>query len=122
MKLRLFKSIFISGLFLAAGLAVAQDSEPAVKPPKVVRPKTATIHAAKANAKPAANQMDLNRASKDDLKKLPGITDALADKIIAGRPYLTKSRMVTQKVIPEPVYLGIKDQVMAGYQAPPKKP
>jgi len=124
MKLRLFKSIFTSGLFLAAGLAMAQDSEPTVKTPKVVRPKTATVRAAKANAnaKPATNQVDLNRASKDDLKKLPGITDALADKIIAGRPYLTKSRLVTQKVIPEPVYMGIKDQVMAGYQAPPKKP
>jgi DNA uptake protein ComE-like DNA-binding protein len=77
---------------------------------------------AKAKAKPAVDQVDLNRASKDELKKLPGITDALADKIIAGRPYLTKSRLVTQKVVPEGIYMGIKDKVMAGYVAPAKKP
>ena len=122
MKLRLLKSILASGLFLAAGLAMAQDSESAVKSPKVVRAKTATGRAPKAKAKPAVSQMDLNRASRDDLKKLPGITDALADKIIAGRPYLTKSRLVTQSVIPDAVYEGIKDKVMAGYQAPAKKP
>ena len=123
MKPRLLKSILAAGLFVAAGLAMAQDSEPAVKPP-AVRTKTAPRPAAKvkAKAKPAIAQVDINRASKDDLKKLPGITDALAEKIIAGRPYLTKSRLVTQKVIPEGTYMAIKDQVMAGYQAPPKKP
>ena len=122
MKSSLLKSVFASGLFLAAGLAMAQDSQP--EAPKPARSRTAVGRAerGKAKAKPAVDQVDLNRASKDELKKLPGITDALADKIIAGRPYLTKSRLVTQKVIPEGTYMAIKDQVMAGYQAPPKKP
>jgi competence protein ComEA len=123
MKLRLLKSILASGLFLATSLAMAQDSEPPVKPPpQAVRSKTSLRPKAKAKAKPAIAQVDINRASKDDLKKLPGITDALADKIIAGRPYLTKSRLVTQKVVSEGIYMGIKDKVMAGYEAPAKKP
>jgi DNA uptake protein ComE-like DNA-binding protein len=122
MKLSLLKSVLASGLFLAAGLAMAQDSQP--ETPKPVRSRTAAGRAekAKAKAKPAVNQVDLNRASKEDLKKLPGITDALADKIIAGRPYLTKSRLVTQKVVSDGIYLGIKDKVTAGYVAPAKKP
>jgi len=126
MKFRLFTTLSASGLFLAASLAMAQNAQPDVKPPvakqPVVRSKTPIGRAEKAKTKGATNMLDLNRASKDELKKLPGVTDALADKIIAGRPYLTKARLVTQNVVSMGVYQGIKDKVVAGYVAPAKKP
>ncbi|MFN8010604.1 MAG: hypothetical protein U0P81_04290 [Holophagaceae bacterium] len=56
---------------------------------------------------------DLNGAPREALMKLPDVTAALADKIIAGRPYLTKAHLITHDVIPYAVYDKIKDRVVA---------
>jgi len=120
-KHRLFPTMLASALVLSGCLAAAQDSEPNPKP------KAKAAHAARPHrstrkeAKSPVKAVDINRASKDELKKLPGITDALADKIIAGRPYVSKSRLVTQNVLPRGVYEGIREQIAAVYVATPKK-
>ena len=64
--------------------------------------------------------VNLNSVSKEELKKLPGITDVYAAKIIAGRPYRSKAALVTNQVIPSTVYFAIKDKVTAGKS--PSKP
>ncbi len=59
------------------------------------------------------NLIDINSASKDQLDKLPGIGAARADAIIKGRPYKGKDDLVNKKVIPQNVYDGIKDKIIA---------
>jgi predicted DNA-binding helix-hairpin-helix protein len=65
--------------------------------------------------------VDINSASRKELMTLPGIGTAEADKIIANRPYLTKTELVTKGVLPTGPFLSLKRQVVALHKAPPGK-
>lgn len=73
---------------------------------------TATTTAKTASAT-TKTMVDLNSASKEDLTKLPGIGDAYADKIIAGRPYKSKLELVKKKIVPASAYAKFKGWVVA---------
>jgi competence protein ComEA len=81
-----------------------------------------TQSAANASATPsstaAGDKLDINTATADQLKALPGISDAISQKIIAGRPYRTKRDLLFKKIISESTYDKIKDQIIAKQPKP----
>ena len=73
---------------------------------------------AAATTKSTAAPLDINTATPDQLKAIPGIGDAYSKRIIDGRPYTAKNQLVTRGILPEGVYNKIKDQIVASH---PKK-
>ena len=60
-----------------------------------------------------AELIDINTATADQLKAIPGIGDAYSAKIVSGRPYKTKNELVQKKILPQAVYNKVKDRIIA---------
>ena len=57
--------------------------------------------------------IDLNSASKEDLMTLPGVTEDVADKIIAGRPYKSKAELSKKQILTKAEYSKVRGHVIA---------
>jgi DNA uptake protein ComE-like DNA-binding protein len=94
-------------LLLGMGAAYSHAQTPAAATKAAAAPT-------KAPAAPKASDLvDINSATQDQLKALPGIGDAYSQKIIAGRPYRVKTDLLNKKIIPAATYDKIKTLIIA---------
>ena len=114
-------------LLLAASMAFAADVKVATpdvkgaakgaaadtKASAVATKDAAKGAAADTKAAAKAKLVDINSASEAELKSVPGIGDAYAAKIIAGRPYANKAQLKSRGILPAPVYEKTKDLIVA---------
>jgi competence protein ComEA len=107
-------SALVASLAFAQGSPAAQPATPATPAKAATATKAAKSSEKKMSAKaPAAPMIDINSASKEDLMKLAGIGDAIADKIIAGRPYTSKVQLESKKIVTRAEYAKIRAHVTA---------
>ena len=110
MKARKYYLTLIAALLISALPLVAQTgTSGAASAPA----KSSTKSSASKSTSSSASKLDINAATADQLKALPGIDAATAQKIIAGRPYHAKNDLVSKKIISQTEYDSIKDQIIA---------
>lgn len=133
-KHSVFASLILAVSLMFAPSARAED-KPAPKPtptkapekapakdaakPDAAKPAPPPVDKTKAPAK--AEPLDLNTATEKELIALPGVGEAYAKKIIAGRPYAKKDQLLSKKILPQANYDKLKDAVIAK-QADAAKP
>ncbi len=113
----------VVGLLLATGLACSPNQSPDQLREKTAEATSTLKRDTKAVAEGvkeglASNSrtaVDLNKASKDDLESLSGITPQKADRIIAERPYADTHQLVTRRVVSEDEYAQIQDRVIVSH-------
>lgn len=101
-------ALIVVTLLLSTGLVFAAD-----KTTNKVAPAAASGKDADAKAPAKSGPVDINTATDAELKAIPGVGDAFAAKIIAGRPYANKTQLKSRKILPVPLYEQIKDRLIA---------
>lgn len=93
-----------------AAPANKQQSTPAPTAPAKSYPSTAKTEPP---AKPAQHmKLDLNAADREELMKLPGLTEATVDKIIAARPYKSVGELESKKLLSPSEYKSVQSHLM----------
>jgi DNA uptake protein ComE-like DNA-binding protein len=115
MTFRSIPLVLTTAVALLGGNAssAADKAKPAASPPAASQAQASAPSA-------AAKLVDINSASRAELKTLPDIGDAEADRIIKARPYPSKTKLVVDKVIPELTYQALKGRIVAVQPASPK--
>jgi len=90
-------------MVLVPGLRAGAQTATAAKPQPTISEKIAA----------SKDLLDINTAKSAQLKALPGMGDAYAARVIAGRPYTAKNQLVQRGILPAEAYEKIKPLIVA---------
>ena len=101
---RVLAACLLIGALSSAAMSQTSDSKSQAAKPAPKASKT---------AESKSDLIDINSASKQELMTLPGIADALAQKIIGGRPYRMKTQLKSRNIVPDATYAKIESKIIA---------
>jgi DNA uptake protein ComE-like DNA-binding protein len=120
-------ALAIAPMALAQGAATTTPDTKSPAPAKAItsttaKPMASTSTKASATKSKAAAvaAIDINSASKEDLMKVPGIGDATAEKIVAGRPFKAKSELLSKGIVTKAQYAKVRAHITAKQETPAK--
>ncbi len=100
-------------ILIALAITLVFTLTSAAQTPKKGDVKKGAAIAQQAATQKAGDLIDINTATADQLKAIPGIGDAYSARIIKGRPYKAKNELVQKNILPQGVYDKIKDRIIA---------
>ncbi len=113
MTRKLLTLFSISALFLLLGVAAPAQQTTGEKAKSDVKTGEQKTEAGARKAEDAiTGKVDINNASKHALMELKPVSAAMADKIIANRPYTDKSELRTRHVVSQKVYDEIENKLV----------
>ena len=100
-------------LILVLVTAISLAAAPQGTPKSQAKEAKKSTEKAITKAAPAAELIDINSATAEQLDALPGLGKAYSEKIIKNRPYRAKNELADKKIIPASTYAKIKDKIIA---------
>jgi DNA uptake protein ComE-like DNA-binding protein len=103
MRIGLRGGLWACALAMVLVPGVLAGAQTAAKPQPTIAEKIAA----------SKDLLDINTATPAQLKALPGMGDAYAARVIAGRPYTAKNQLVQRGILPAEAYEKIKPLIVA---------
>ncbi|HEY4902788.1 MAG TPA: helix-hairpin-helix domain-containing protein [Candidatus Sulfotelmatobacter sp.] len=116
---RCYSALAVGCVLACATLACAPNQSPDQLREKTAQATAEVSRDAKAMAEGVKEglsrdkTLNLNKASKDELLSLPGITEHEADRIVAERPFANTHDLVSRRIVPQEEFDKIKDRIIA---------
>ena len=109
------------GVIVSALVAIAPPVQafPGIKAAPSGAP--AASGSAGSGAAAQARLVNINTASRAELKTLPGIGDAEAERIVANRPYATKTHLVEKQVLSLDAYDKLRKAILVEHRRLPTR-
>jgi DNA uptake protein ComE-like DNA-binding protein len=95
---------FVAALVILLG-SLCVGTAPAASPRRSAKTTSGSVR--------PRDLIDINHATIEQLKSLPGIQDALAAKIVRNRPYANKTQLSSKGVVPAATYKRIRPLIIA---------
>ena len=103
---------------ILAGVAWLAAAQLAVRGTDLPVPVVRDVPEQEAAQGPLKRKVDLNQAGLEELRRLPGITREIAERIVRNRPYCRLDDLVTRKVLGKKQFARVRELVIISRVTP----